>query len=558
MDHGSGGVDPAPVPTDPAPAAADVPPAAPGDGDHRLAKKRDKVRAAWIAFAGRILAQLIGAIATVLLGIYVVRTYGVGDRTSTPSSSPARSGRSTPAQMARLSVVVLPFLTHGPDRADDAYLADGVTEALIADLSHLEDLRVISRTSSMAYRDSRKTAPQIASELGVDFIVEGSLVRDRDRLRVSAQLVDARTDDDLWSGRYDRTVRDVLAVQAEVATAIALHLHAVISPRQEQARATLLGIDPAAYDAYLRGRQAFHRRTPADLQLAVRHFREAVQRTPRFAMAHAALAETHGLLALDAFGATDAKASLDAAEREAQAALAIDDANADAHLAIAMVRHRRDWDWAGAEGAFRRTLALHESHPTAHQWFAIFLAEQRRSAEAVTHADRAVALDPASAPVARTAGLVRLYAGALGDAQPRLERALGLAPDDGVSRLMLASLHLAARRPAQARALVLPMRDASLEDQRLAMLLHAAAIEGDQPAVRRWRAAFEARPAPRSLVAEARVQLALGDADGLIAVATRAVAARTQLACALRVHPVFASVRQDPRLLSLAERAGVP
>jgi TolB-like protein/Tfp pilus assembly protein PilF len=541
-------------------APARVPPEA---SDHpsvdplKARKKRDKVRAAWIAFTGRILAQLIGAIATVSLGLYVVRTYGVDRPSRSPATAvPAADRGSRPAAPGgRLSLVVLPFQAFSSSRA--ASFSDSFTEALIADLSRLVDLRVISRTSSMYYKGTTKTLPVIARELDVDLVVEGAVMREADHVRVTVQLIDASADTHLWSGTYDRVTRDVLALQAEVTSAIAQELHAVITPRQDQAAALRAGIEPEAVQRYLRGRQAFRRRSPGDLADATAHFARVVALAPSFAPAHAALANTWCLRALDAFGAPAAREALDKADVAAREALRLDPTSADAHLALAMVRHRRDWDWAGAEREYARVFDLHETHATAHQWYSIFLAEQGQHEQARQQAARAIALDPTAAPVHRTAGLVALYGRRYGEAATAMRRALELDPGAGVTRLMLASVLIQQRRYGEARQMVAGVRDPELQDQRLSLLACAAMRAGDRAAALRYRDEALALPGVRSLVAAARFESILGQPAALVAIAAKAVEARTQLACALKVHPVFDAVRASPDFRDLMRKVGL-
>lgn len=534
---------------------ADVPDASPPDPT-RLERKRNKMRAAWIAFAGRILAQLIGAAATVVLGVYVVSTWGAHrtapSATVTPGAAPPAA--TTPGALPTL--LVLPFRAFSPTSDGDAF-SDGLTEALIADLSRIDDLRVISRTSSMAYKGTTKTLPVVAGELAADLVVEGSVVREASRVRVTVQLIDPASDTHVWSGTYDRTSRDILTLQAEVARAMAHELHAAITPRQERQLARAAGLDPAAYDAYVRGRQALHRRSPDDLVEATTQLAQVVARAPTFAPAHAALADAWCLRALDAFGAVAAREALDQAETAAATALRLSPASAEAHLAIAMVRHRRDWKWAEAERAFTRAFELHESHATAHQWYSIFLAEQGRHPEARQHASRAIALDPHAAPVHRTAGLVALYAGRLAEAEAAVRRALALDPTSGVTRLVLASVLLEQERPREAATMADPVRDAALADQRLSVLADAAARAGNRADAARHLVTARALPGPRSLAAEARFAVALDDTRGLLDVARAAVQARTPLACALKVHPVFAAIRQSPDFQELIAQVGM-
>jgi TolB-like protein/Tfp pilus assembly protein PilF len=531
-------------------------PASPVDPDGlKLEKKRTKVRNAWIAFVGRILAQLIGAVATVVLGLYVVRTYGV--------EGPARQGAPAPAvapipvaALQRPALVVLPFQVYSPSGTDQK-LSDGFTEALIADLSRIPDLRVVSRTSSMYYRGTTRRLPAIAKELDVDLVVEASVARQADHVRVTVQLIEAASDSHVWSRTYDRRMRDVLALQADVTRAIGQELRAEIAPRQARALAERAGLPAEVVADYLRGLAAFDRRAPRDLAEATTLFAKVIARAPAFAPAHAALASTWCLRSLDAFGGSAAREALDSAEASALEALRLDTWNADAHLALAVVRHRRDWKWGEAEGEFLRVFELRENHVMAHQWYSIFLAEQGRHDQAAQQAARALVLEPNAASVHRTAGLVALYGRRLGAAEAALQRSLALDPSAGVTRLLLASVLIEQGRLEQARAVAMAVSDVQLQDQRLALLAHVAMRVGNRAAATRYRAEIADLPGPRSLMAEARMCAAVGDTNALVATATRAVEQRTQLAGALKVHPVFEPVRQAVAFQALMRRVGL-
>jgi TolB-like protein len=207
-------------------------------------KKRDKVRSAWISFVGRIVAHVIGAIASVVLGLMVLNNYSNREpSTAAPVASDLAQHRSARSS-GELAIAVLPLQNYSAD-SRHAFFADGMTEALITDLAHIHGLRVMSRTSSMAYKGTTKAVPEIARELGVDLILEGSVVRDEGRVRVTAQLIDAETDRHLWAKSYDRAVRDILSLQAEVATAIAKEVNIAISPRLAQRFPGRGSIDPA-------------------------------------------------------------------------------------------------------------------------------------------------------------------------------------------------------------------------------------------------------------------------------------------------------------------------
>ena len=226
---------------------------APTSEERKAKKKKAKVRSAWISFGGRIIAQIVGAFASVLLGIFVVANYRFTD--AVPSAKDTASvgeaahlTRHRAQRAGELALVVLPLQNYSAD-AKQSYFADGITEELITNLAQINGLHVTSRTSSMAYKGTGKTVPDIARELGVDLVLEGSLVRDGDRVRVTAQLIDADTDQHLWARSYDRSVKDVLSLQAEVATAIAKEINVAVAPRLQERFAGRAAID----DNYLDG-----------------------------------------------------------------------------------------------------------------------------------------------------------------------------------------------------------------------------------------------------------------------------------------------------------------
>jgi len=230
--------------------------AAPEQPAKNKRKKRDKVRSAWISFVGRIVAQIMGAVATISLGLMVVHQYQSASRTdSSPPTPPADRSHPLPVRLAtpgEVSIAVLPLETYSGDARE--FFAEAVTEAVITDLSRIKGLHVISRTSSTQYKEPRKPLPEIARELGADLIVEGSVTHSANRVRIAAQLIDAKRDTHLWAESYDRTLRDVLSVQAEVAWAIARGVKIAVAPNEKEeglstpstAARVLLPIRPAA------------------------------------------------------------------------------------------------------------------------------------------------------------------------------------------------------------------------------------------------------------------------------------------------------------------------
>ncbi|MGA9303958.1 MAG: protein kinase, partial [Candidatus Sulfotelmatobacter sp.] len=298
------------------------------------------------------------------------------------------------------SVAVLP-LENLSGASDQEYFADGLTESLITAMAKIPGLRVISRTSIMQYKHAQKTLPQIARELSVDAIVEGSVRRDGDRVRITAELIEARTDQHLWTETYDRDLRDILSLQSQVAAAIANEIRAKLSP---SARSTIetaspssrsaldpslletanptgvtsrpsASINPLAYDLYLRGRHFWNNQvTDEDFRKAVEHYQRALEIDPQSALTYAGLAHCSLLMGTGEYGLRAPSEMMEKARVAALKALSIDDSIAEAHLSLAMVKFRFDWDWEGAEREFRRALELDHGYSAAHYWYSVYLA----------------------------------------------------------------------------------------------------------------------------------------------------------------------------------------
>ena len=399
----------------PSPSVPDADEAA-AAAEKKKKKKKDKVRSAWISFAGRIVAQIVGAAATIVLGIYLVTSHrGEPDRASSRVPRVARTLGAEP------SLAVLPFDNYSGDASQD-YFVNGMTEALIADLARVRGLRVISRTSSMHYQGQKKSLPEIAGELGVDLLVEGSVARSGNRVRITAQLIDGASDEHIWARSYEDKVEDVLALQSRIATAIAGEVRGAVS---SSAAGTRRAVDPEVYDLYLRGRNAWNTRSPEGFEQARTYFQQAIDKDPSFALAHAGLADTYQVAGLLS-GTPDGPAR---AREAAERALALDDSLGEAHASLAGTLHRPVADIPRAEAEFKRAIELNPGYATAHQWYAIMLAEEGRDREALEHAERAVALDPLAGVMQQTLGLVNYFgrrydrAGADGTARPRARTA---------------------------------------------------------------------------------------------------------------------------------------
>jgi TolB-like protein len=325
------------------------------------------------------------------------------------------------------SLAVLPLLDLSAAR-DREYFADGMTEALIAELSRLPDLKVISRTSAMTYKGSSRTLPDIARRLGVDAVVEGSVSVDHDRVRVTAQLIDARTDRHLWAENYERSLDETLALQAELASAIAQQVEAKLTPQQAARWRAPGRVDRSAQDAYLRGRHFWNQRTREGFAKARDSFEAAVAADPSYALAHAGLADTYGLMSIQGYDLVPPQEAMSRAREEAKRALELDDSLAEPHASLAWVNFNYDWDFAAAEREFKRAITLNPGYATAHQWYANLLCILGRFDEASLEIGRALELDPLSRVINNEAGWPLGYLGHHEEAIAQYRRALDLDP----------------------------------------------------------------------------------------------------------------------------------
>ena len=288
------------------------------------------------------------------------------------------------------SLAVLPLKNLSGDPTQE-YLADGMTEALIGRLSSIHDLRVISRTSAMQFKNTPLSVPEIAKTLHIDAIVEGSVIRDAGRIRVHAQLIRAATDEHFWSETYDRELRDVLALQSEVAQSIARKVEITLTGEEHAMLTAARSVSPDVYETYLKGR--FNKNnTKAELEQSIVYFEDAIKKDPTFAAAYVGLADAYDSLGTVFVGAPPAEArqkQMSAARK----ALELDPTIAEAHALLADVLQRR-WQWAEAEAEYRRALDLNPSDSAAHVGFARWLLCQGRADDAVAWARRARDLDP--------------------------------------------------------------------------------------------------------------------------------------------------------------------
>jgi TolB-like protein/DNA-binding winged helix-turn-helix (wHTH) protein len=347
-----------------------------------------------------------------------------------------RTGRATKPRITTSfhSIAVLPLENLSGDPSQE-YFADGITDALITQLAKLHGLRVISRTSIMQYKSLRESLPNIARDLNVDAVVEGSVSRSGNRVRVTAQLIDARADRHLWAEEYNRDLRDVLSLQSELAHSIAEQVRASISSEEQLLMARTGTIEPAAYESYLRGRSFWNQRTPAGLKQAVAHFQHAIELDPGFAEAYSGLADAYTALGYTSYWSPGD--SFPKAKEFAAKALEIDPSVAEARASLAYVKLYYDWDWKGAENEFQTAITTNPNYATAHHWYSVLLTARGRHEEALSEILRAHELDPLSVPISTDMGFELYYARRYEEAITQLRSVLQASPKFPLAHLWL-------------------------------------------------------------------------------------------------------------------------
>lgn len=375
--------------------------------------------------ANALRRPLVGVLALLVLVALALVFFGTG-LWRDPNGDAASGHR----RITSLAVLPLENLSGDPAQS---YYASGLTEGLIADLSRISALRVISRQSVMRFEGSDKSLPEIAGELGVEALIEGSVLSAGDRVRVTAQLVQAQPEQNLWAKTYERDAEDVLALLSDVTRAISAEVRVAISPDEEALLANAPRVDPEAHRAYLRGAQAIRRLTPEDVTEAATFFRQAIDEDPTYAEPWAGLASYH--LALEFYGLpTGAEDLRKESARKADAALAraleLDSSLSQIYQLQGSIDFWRNWDWEGAEAGFRRSIELSPNDSNLRIYYALFLSAMGRHEEAAREADIAEELDPLSQLVHRFRGDIEYYAHDFDAAVRSYERSLELDPEN--------------------------------------------------------------------------------------------------------------------------------
>ncbi len=348
-----------------------------------------------------------------------------------------RNNRGSDLRLGQIkSVVVLPFENLSGDK-DQQYFTDGMTDELIAHLAKIRSLRVISRTSSMEYKDTHKPLSEIARDLNVDAVVEGTVLRSGDRVRITAELVQVATDRHLWAETYESQLGDILTLQSQVASAIVNEIRINLTPEEQQLLASTRPVSTESYEAYLKGRYYWNKRSEEGLKKAIEYFQIATEKDPRYALAYAGMADCYSIIGSAIVGTVPSQEVAPKAKAAALKALALDDTLAEAQTSLATVRFNYDWDWAGAASGFERSIELNPSYATAYQRYSLYLMAMGRTTESLAQMNRARELDPLSISMNFSLGW-RLYMARQYDrAIEQLRNTLDMDPNFALPRMVL-------------------------------------------------------------------------------------------------------------------------
>jgi TolB-like protein/tetratricopeptide (TPR) repeat protein len=467
-------------------------------------------------------------------------------------------GGAEPGRIDSLAVLPLENLGGNPEQE---YFADGMTEALITDLAKIGGLKVISRTSAMRYKGVEKPLPEIANELNVDAVVEGSVLRSGDRVRIMVQLIDAATDQHLWAETYERELRDVLTLQREVARAVATGVRIRLTPGEETHLAAAEVVNPEAYEAYLRGRYYWNKRTVDGLEKSIDYFQQAIQADPNYALAHAGLADAYVILGANDYGVLRPREAMTRAEAASATALRLDETLGEAHASLAISRFSFEWDWLEAETRYKRAIELNPNYATAHHWYAIFLAAMGRHEEAVAEIQKARELDPLSLIINANTGWILYLARQNDRAVEQFLKTLEMDYNSGVARTYLG---LAYEQMGDYDKAITEFRGAIAQSESspplLSALGHAYAVSGERAEARKLLRQLEGRSnkeyVPPHLIA--RLCAGLGEMDESVDWLEKAYDERVGDLVFLKVDPVYDGLRSHPRFQDLVRRMNFP
>jgi TolB-like protein/DNA-binding winged helix-turn-helix (wHTH) protein/Tfp pilus assembly protein PilF len=494
------------------------------------------------------LASKISALALALmLAILAVWTFrpGRGSSASPPPPAPIRS------------LAVLPLESLSSD-ASQEYFADGMTDELITDLGQISALRVISRTSTMQYKGARKPLPQIARELDVDGVVEGTVLRSGQKVRITAQLIRAAADQHLWSNSYEGDLGDTLALQSKVAREIAEQIRIHLTPQEKAALKSVKAVNPEAYEAYLKGRYFWNKRTADGLKKAADYFNQAIEKDPNYAPAYTGLADSYALLGDWEYGVLPPKEAYPKAKAAATTALELDHTLSEAHTSLAFSLDGFDWDWESAEREFKRAIELNPNYATAHHWYGWHLSVLGRHSEAIAELRKAESLDPLSLIISADVAEELLIAHQYDESIKQSRKTVDMDSNFALAHYELGQAYVQKHMYNEAiRELQTSIALSGGSTTCTSNLAYAYAVSGQKSEAARILNALTSRPAHRFSNASeiALIYVGLDNKDQAMIWLEKAYAERFNPGILMR--PAFDSLRSDPRFQDLLRRIGL-
>jgi adenylate cyclase len=475
-------------------------------------------------------------------------------RSRSPAPAPASPPAETAAKHTFSSIAVLPLDNFSGDPKQE-YFADGLTDELTTDLATISALRVISRGSVMRYKGaSRPPTPEIAKLLNVDAVVEGSVMREGDKVRVTAQLIDARADRHLWAKSYERDSRDVLAMQDEIAQAIAREVNVQLTPGEQARFANSRTVNPAAHDAYLKGRYFLESYSEERVRKAIEQFDDAIKADPNFALPYSGLADAYSYGADWYFPAIEV---IPKAKAAAEKAVQLDDSLAEAHASLGFVKSL-DYDWAGSETGFRRAIELDPSYALARDQYGYTMVFLGRFDEALTQLRRASELDPLSAEITADVGEPLMYQGKYDAAKVQYLKALELDPTFFFAQWGIGWIDIQQGKFDQAIPELEKARAMDSPPFTTASLGYAYGRAGQRPKAEAMLAELNKMSSSRFVSPgdPALIYLGLGDKQRALNGLEKAYEARAGLIPLLKIDRIFDPLRSEPRFIALLKKAG--
>jgi TolB-like protein/DNA-binding winged helix-turn-helix (wHTH) protein/Tfp pilus assembly protein PilF len=494
-------------------------------------------RRVWLT--GRVIVAVAFVLSLSILSVWLFRSRG-------------------PAPAGIQSLAVLPLENLSGD-ASQNYFADGMTDELITDLAQISALRVISRTSVMVYKGARKPLPQIAHELNVDAVVEGTVLRSGDQVRITAQLIEASTDKHLWSQSYEGELRDTLALQSRVASAIADQIRISLTPQEQAALKSVKVVNPEAYESYLKGRYFWNKRTADSLKAALAYFNQAIEQDAKFAQAYSGLADTYALLGDWQYAVMRPKEAFPKAKAAAIKALELDSTLGEAHNSLAFVLDAFDWNLDAAGKEFRRAIELKPGYATAHHWYAWHLSLLGRFDEAITEMRKAENLDPLSLIINADLAELLVIAHSYDESIRQSRKTIEMDPNFALAHNQLAEAYLQEHMYAEAVAeLQKALKLSGDSPTCIANLARAYVASGKRTEAAKLLDDLKKRSSSGySDVSEiAMIYAALGDTDQAMNWLEKSYEEGFNPSVLLR--PGFDPLRSDPRFQNLLRRIGLP